>query len=144
VGEKQVGKGGECAGMIRKDGEGKPQSPVEHIALPVKVSRKAVEEIQVIVQKIIEGYAPQRIILFGSYAHGEPNEDSDLDLLIIKGTSERPMDRHLRVRRLVSTPGRRLSFDPLVLTPEEINERLDIGDQFVQGILTQGDVLYAS
>ena len=141
---KKIGKSRECADMNQKHGEGKPQNPVERIALPAKVSRKVGEEIQVIVQKIIEGYAPQRIILFGSYAHGEPNADSDLDLLIIKGTSERPMDRHLRVRRLVSTPGRRLPFDPLVLTPEEINERLDIGDQFVQDILAQGDVLYAS
>ena len=129
--------------MIQKNGEGKSQIH-KRIALPVKVSGEVEEEIQVIVQQIVEGYAPQRIILFGSYAHGQPNDDSDLDLLIIKGTSERPVDRHLRVRRLVSAPRRRLPFDPLVLTPEEINERLRIGDQFVQDILAQGDVLYES
>ena len=45
-------------------------------------------QIQAVVQRIVEGYAPDRIILFGSYAYGTPTEDSDLDLLIIKQNAE--------------------------------------------------------
>jgi hypothetical protein len=35
------------------------------------------------------------------------------------------------------------AFSPLVLTPEEIKQRLEIGDQFIQEILAKGEVLYA-
>lgn len=49
--------------------------------------------IQDILEKIIAGYAPQKVILFGSYAYGEPDEDSDIDLLIIKDTNE-PLSKY--------------------------------------------------
>jgi hypothetical protein len=44
-----------------------------------------------ILEKIVAGYAPRKVILFGSYAYGEPDEDSDIDLLIIKDTNEPPI-----------------------------------------------------
>jgi len=53
-----------------------------------------------IVDKIVIEYQPKKIILFGSYAYGEPNEDSDIDLLIIKNTDKRPIDRWIEVKRL--------------------------------------------
>ena len=45
--------------------------------------RKIINEI---VDRISKGYKPKKVILFGSYAYGEPTEDSDIDLLIIKNT----------------------------------------------------------
>ncbi|WP_083321069.1 nucleotidyltransferase domain-containing protein [Hymenobacter glacialis] len=60
------------------------------------------EQIQDVVQRIVEGYAPDRIILFGSYAYGVPTEDSDLDLLIIKrDAEEKRMARAIAVRTLL-------------------------------------------
>lgn len=47
------------------------------------------EQIQEIVRRIVAGYAPDRIILFGSYAYGTPTEDSDVDLLVIKAGDSR-------------------------------------------------------
>ena len=41
-------------------------------------------EIETIVKQVVDAYRPEKIILFGSYAYGQPNADSDLDLLIIK------------------------------------------------------------
>ena len=55
--------------------------------------RQTQEMIQDIVQRIVAGYSPQKIILFGSYAYGEPDEDSDIDLLTIKDTNKRPIER---------------------------------------------------
>ena len=46
--------------------------------------------IEQIAQRLIESYQPQRIILFGSMAYGEPNDDSDIDLLVVKETTESP------------------------------------------------------
>lgn len=100
------------------------------------------QTINIIVEKIKNEYKPEKIILFGSYAYGRPNEDSDIDLLIIKNTSERPIDRRVAVRKLVSDPSRLVAFEPIVLTPQEIQRRLDIGDQFFQEIIEKGNVLY--
>ena len=38
-------------------------------------------------QRIVNEFQPERIILFGSYAHGEPRSDSDVDLLVILSAS---------------------------------------------------------
>ena len=97
-----------------------------------------------IVEDIKNKYNPERIILYGSFAYGAPDENSDIDLLIIKETSERPLDRRVRVRRMVDIRDSSYpAFSPIVLTPEEIKQRLEIGDQFIQEILTRGEVLYA-
>ncbi|MBI3611131.1 MAG: nucleotidyltransferase domain-containing protein [Nitrospirae bacterium] len=100
--------------------------------------------IRRIVDRIGKEYRPERIILFGSYAYGEPDRDSDIDLLIIKSTPDRPIDRRVKVRQIVSDPQRLIPFEPLVLTPKELKRRLDIGDQFIQEILNKGEVLYAA
>ncbi len=99
--------------------------------------------IQEIVRKLVAGYAPQKVILFGSYARGSPRADSDIDLLIIKETSERFIDRWVTVRRLLSDPQRFIPLETIILTPQEIAHRLEIGDQFIAEILKEGEVLYA-
>lgn len=103
--------------------------------------RKVILEM---VEKIKKEYQPERIILFGSFAYGSPDHNSDIDLLIIKDTSERPIDRRVAVTRLVSDPKRLIPFEPIVLTPQEIASRLKIGDQFIDEILRKGEILYGA
>jgi predicted nucleotidyltransferase len=110
----------------------------------MKGNKEIKRVVKELVAKIKENYQPEKIILFGSCAYGNPTRDSDIDLLIIKRTKERPMDRRIKVRRIVSDPHRRIPFEPLVLTPQEIKNRLRIGDQFIKQILTKGEVIYAS
>lgn len=93
-----------------------------------------------IIERIINGVSPQKIILFGSYAYGNPTPDSDLDLLIIMETLARPAERILVISRLLRP--RPFPMDILVRTPAEITMSLDIGDAFIQEILTKGKVLY--
>ena len=102
------------------------------------------KNIQIITKKIIKEYKPNKVILFGSYAYGYPTDDSDIDLLIIKNTNERPIDRRVSIRRIVSDSSRRIPFEPIVLTSHELNERIEIGDQFIGEILAKGKVLYES
>jgi predicted nucleotidyltransferase len=100
--------------------------------------------IQNMLQRIIAEYSPQRVILFGSYAYGEPDRDSDIDLLIIKDTQERFLDRWVTVHRILTGAHRSLPLEPLVLTPQEIERRLAVGDQFIAEILEKGVELYAA
>jgi len=99
--------------------------------------------LQEIVMHLVEDYKPNQIILFGSFARGNAHSDSDIDLLIVKETDESPLERRVHVRRLAFQPERRIPFSPLVLTPQELDQRLAIGDPFYRDILRQGRVLYA-
>jgi len=103
-------------------------------------------KVQEIILKMVERlkrvYQPNKIVLFGSYAYGQPDRDSDIDLLIIKDTPDRPIDRRVAVSRIVSDPKRLVPFEPLVLTPQELQEQLAAGDLFLEEILTKGEVLY--
>jgi predicted nucleotidyltransferase len=106
-------------------------------------SRKAQHTIQQILARIVEQYRPDKVILFGSYAYGTPHPGSDVDLLIVKETDERPIDRRVTVRRIAYAPRRGLPFSPLVITPQELAQRLAMGDPFYHEIITRGKVLYA-
>src|SRR5438132_14191269 len=110
----------------------------------MKILAATKTEIDQIVSQVIEHYRPEKVILFGSYAYGHPDPDSDLDLLIIKNTSERFIDRWINVRRIVSNSKRSIPFEPIVLTPDEVEERLAIGDQFIKKIVTKGEILFAA
>ena len=102
------------------------------------------QEIEGIVRRIVEGYKPLKVILFGSHAYGEVTEDSDIDLLIVKETSGRFIDRWVTVRELIADPKRRTPVEPIVVTPDELERRLTCGDQFFQEIVTRGKLLYAA
>ena len=101
------------------------------------------EELSRLVQRIVQGYGPDQIILFGSYAYGLPDRDSDVDLLIVKDTKEIPFDRRVTIRRICQDPNRHIPFQPLVVTPGELEARLRMGDPFFREIVQKGEVLYA-
>jgi len=98
--------------------------------------------ISKIAKKIKEEYKPEKIILFGSYAYGKPTIHSDIDLLIIKNTKARHIDRAVRIREIVREENRHVAIEPLVYTPEEINKRLKIEDDFIKEIIEKGVVLH--
>lgn len=118
----------------------KAKKCVEWIILGgVEKTRKT---IRLIADKLKECYNPEKIILFGSYAWGLPDEDSDIDLLIIRDTEEKPHDRIVNAARIVSPLRKGYSVDIFVITPEELKSRLEIGDQFLQEIISQGEALH--
>lgn len=106
------------------------------------------QDLQMVIQRMLEKllaeYAPEKVVLFGSYAYGTPRAESDIDLLIIKETSERFLDRWVTVQRILTGMHRTLPVETLVLTPQEIQQRLAVGDQFIADILAKGKVLYAA
>ena len=52
------------------------------------------------------------------------------------------VDRFVEVKRLIYDPQLRIPVSPLVYTPQELEERLDMGDDFVEEIMSEGKVLY--
>ena len=106
-------------------------------------SQSSEELIQRVVDKLVEEYGPQQVILFGSYAYGTPDQDSDIDLLVIKETEEPFIERVVQVCKATRGLHKGIPFDPMVLTPEELNSRLRKGDHFFQDIVRKGRLMYA-
>jgi len=100
------------------------------------------EIIKRMVEKIKREYQPEKIILFGSYAWGKPTKESDIDLVIIKNTTDRRIDRAVEVRTILDEGNAMFPLDVLVYTPDEIKRRLEIEDDFVIEILEKGEILY--
>ena len=98
------------------------------------------EKISEIVNKIASGYNPEKIILFGSYAAGTPNEDSDLDLFVIKETDIPRPQRAVLVRKMLY--GSMIPIDLIVYTPKEIDDSKDNNLSFVHQVLITGKTLY--
>lgn len=101
------------------------------------VTQEALDEI---VRRIVTALQPEQIILFGSYGYGQPTSDSDVDLLVIMETNDRPAERYLAVSRLLRP--RPFPLDILVKTPVEIAQALQKGDFFIREIVARGRVLY--
>jgi predicted nucleotidyltransferase len=102
------------------------------------------ESLQQITQRIIDAFQPEKVILFGSYAYGEPTIHSDVDLLVV--TRRYPRKSVFERDRLVLHEVRSLPVpvEVLVRTPAELAYRLRIGDSFFREITRKGRVLYES
>jgi len=96
-------------------------------------------DIQALADRIAEQFHPERIILFGSYAAGLPNPDSDVDLLVILPFEGKSWKMASEIRRQT-----RPSFpmDLLVRTPEQLRQRLTRHDVFLRDITQRGKTLY--
>jgi predicted nucleotidyltransferase len=96
-----------------------------------------------ITRRIVDACQPERIILFGSHARGQPDWDSDLDLLVITRRNARQsvFERARQIYALFLD--RATPMDILVRSPQELAHRLKIGDSFFQEIIARGRVLYA-
>jgi predicted nucleotidyltransferase len=78
-------------------------------------------------------------VLFGSYAYGQPDADSDVDLLVMMDTPLRNVQQAAEIRKAVQFP---FAVDLLVRTPQQLAERLRMGDAFFQEIISRGLSLY--
>lgn len=92
------------------------------------------------VKRIVTGFKPERIILFGSNARGTAGTDSDVDLIIVMPTIESKRKIRLAIREAVSGMG--LSKDILVYTPEEMEHYRQLTGSLVRSAWREGKVLY--
>ena len=100
--------------------------------------------LKTVTDKICREYHPEKIILYGSYAYGNPTRHSDIDLFIVKKTDKDWMERFVEVKTIIYNRKNYLPISPLVYTPEELENRLASGDSFIKRIMEKGKVLYAA
>ena len=96
------------------------------------------KEIQKLIKELMP-YKPQKIILFGSTARGDLNEGSDLDIVIIKDTKKRFLDR---IADVLSFYQGKKGLDVLVYTPDEFEKMKEEGNPFIRQVLSEGKVIY--
>ncbi len=98
------------------------------------------ETIQQVVDEIVEGVDPLKIIMFGSYARGTQTEDSDLDIFVVVEMEGSSAETIRRVNSVISVMG--LGIDVVVRSPAQVEKSLKGRDWFVQEVHEQGKVLY--
>jgi uncharacterized protein len=94
--------------------------------------------IQSAAREIAERFKPERIILFGSYAYGKPNEHSDVDYMVLFN-GRKVSDRDLDIRAVIKFD---FPVDLLVRSRAEFERRIALEDFFLREINDKGVVLY--
>lgn len=94
-----------------------------------------------IVNRITTKINPDKIFLFGSYANNQANENSDIDLLIIKDTSEPKYKRSIEIQRLLI--GSKIPVDIVVYTNDELKKDLEKIGYEIYGIEKSTKNLYS-
>jgi predicted nucleotidyltransferase len=97
------------------------------------------DSIETVVRQIVEGFQPEQIILFGSYAYGRPGPESDVDLLVVMDTPLKEMEQAVRICQAIEY---HFGLDLIVRTPATVARRLALGDSFLHEATHKGKVLY--
>jgi uncharacterized protein len=97
--------------------------------------------INELITRIASGFQPEQIILFGSCAYGKPRPESDVDLLIVMETPLRETQQALQIRQQI---GPLFGVDLIVITPARLEQRLQLGDSFLQEVVKNERVVYES
>lgn len=97
------------------------------------------DELDRIVEVIKDEYAPEKIVLFGSLAADHVHVWSDIDLLIIKRTDKRPIERTMELVNLIRP---KIGIDLFIYTPEEYDLLLKERYSFLLNVLKTGKTVY--
>jgi len=97
------------------------------------------EALLALTQRLVECYASEKVILFGSLARGDARWDSDADVLVVMPFEGRHLAKIREIRRLCQV---RFPLDLLVRRPEEMEIRYRDGDPVVREAIDHGEVLH--
>ena len=102
------------------------------------------DELRHQIRESLEPLHPEKVIVFGSYAQGEADEDSDIDLIVVLDSEAMPTTYHdrmmnrLLVRRALDALNRDYALDVLVYTTPEWKRFQDSGSAFAKEVASQG------
>jgi predicted nucleotidyltransferase len=98
------------------------------------------EKIEEMVRRIVAGFDPEKIILFGSHARGDAGPDSDADLLVVMKVSGSKREKAVEIDLALAEIG--LPKDVIVVTPEEVERYKDLVGTIIYPALREGEVIY--
>ena len=99
----------------------------------------SMQTIRGLSKQIVAQFHPEKIFLFGSYAHGTMTADSDVDMMVLMHTPLRNRQQAAEIARALHY---HFGLDLMVRTPEQFQTRFELGDPFVRDIVQNGKVLY--
>ncbi len=99
---------------------------------------KNAEELLSLVVEKLKPMKPKKVILFGSYAKGEADEFSDLDIIVVAETNLKFIDRIGKAIELIDLP---MAVDCLVYTPDEFAKMIKDENSFIKKALEEGIVV---
>jgi predicted nucleotidyltransferase len=97
------------------------------------------QAIQDLCNRIVQEFQPERIILFGSYAYGNPTPDSDVDILVVLPFEGKNLYKSLEILNQAKPD---FPIDLLARRPDDTEWRYREGDPLVREALDHGKVLY--
>jgi uncharacterized protein len=101
------------------------------------------ELIDDIVKNLVNSLNPEQIILFGSYAYGEPNRDSDFDLLIVtKPSPEKGYQLAQKAYKSLNSLCLTIPVDLVVATQAEVTSKSTVPSSLISRAVHQGKILY--
>jgi predicted nucleotidyltransferase len=103
-------------------------------------STTAEEIIREMVRRIVEGFHPEMVVLFGSHARGSAGPDSDVDFLVVMPVIGSKRDLTIRIRKALAGMG--LAKDVIVATPEELDRHRELVGTIIYPAMHEGRVVY--
>lgn len=97
------------------------------------------EALESFTQRLVDHFAPHKVILFGSLAHGDSRWDSDADILVVMPFEGRHLQQIRQIRQICRAG---FPLDLLVWRPDEAAERYRQGDPFLKDAFDRGKVLH--
>ena len=94
-----------------------------------------------IIKRLVARFHPEKIVLFGSYAHGSATPDSDVDLLVVMKIEGSRRKKAAEME--LALVGVEVPIDLILVTPEEIVINKDKIGTIIRPALKEGEVLYA-
>ena len=121
----------EAAPAVREEVLRDPRYPVHQIA----------DRLLPYLRVLVHQFRPQQVILFGSYAYGQPDEHSDVDLLIVKELEQSPVREAadiLKAWRPIRWQGDSMPFELLIETPASHESRVRKHGAFYSEVVRSG------
>lgn len=103
-------------------------------------TERSEEIIREMVRRIVEGFHPEMVVLFGSHARGSAGPDSDVDLLVVMPVVGSKRDLTIRIRKALAGMG--LAKDVIVATPEELDRYRDLVGTIIYPAMREGRAVY--
>lgn len=97
------------------------------------------EALEAFTQRLVEQFAPEQIVLFGSMARGDARWDSDADLLVVMPYEGEPREM---VEALLAAGNADFPLDLHLRRPEEIGPRYRWGDPYIREAMNHGELLH--